>query len=93
MNAETCERFPVADSKIKVERTSPQPPIPDRIRIKSLPLREFWGCDGRRGFAKEIFVVVRAYIDESLGKYKTFALGCVIAKGTEWTWINRDWKK
>jgi hypothetical protein len=38
-------------------------------------------------------LVVRAYIDESVGKYKTFALGCVIAKGTEWTWINRDWKK
>jgi len=38
-------------------------------------------------------VVVRAYIDESVGKYKTFALGCVIAKGTEWTWISRDWKK
>jgi len=63
------------------------------VRIHSLPLREFWGCDGRRGFAQEIFVVIRAYIDESIGKYKTFALGCAIAKGTEWTWVNRDWKK
>ena len=34
-----------------------------------------------------------AYIDESAGRYKTFALGCAIAKGTEWTWIKRDWKK
>jgi hypothetical protein len=38
-------------------------------------------------------VVVRAYIDESVGPHKTFALGCVIAKGTEWTWVNRDWKR
>jgi hypothetical protein len=38
------------------------------------------------GFSKEILVVVRAYIDESAGQYKTFALGCAIAKGTEWTW-------
>ncbi len=38
-------------------------------------------------------MVVRAYIDESAGQYKTFALGCAIAKGTEWTWVNRDWKR
>ena len=38
-------------------------------------------------------MLVRSYIDESSGPNRTFALGCAIAKGTEWTWINRDWKK
>ncbi len=38
-------------------------------------------------------MVVRAYIDESAGQHQTFALGCAIAKGTDWTWINRDWKR
>lgn len=42
---------------------------------------------------KEIFVVVKAYIDESRGSHRTFALGCVIAKGTEWFWLNNDWKR
>lgn len=38
-------------------------------------------------------MVIRSYIDESRGPNQTFALGCAIAKGTEWTWIRRDWKR
>lgn len=38
-------------------------------------------------------MVVRAYIDESAGQHKTFALGCAIAKGTEWTWVKSDWRR
>jgi len=63
------------------------------FEFQSVPLREIWECDEGGGFSQEILVVVRAYIDESVGHFKTFALGCAIAKGTEWTWINHDWKK
>jgi hypothetical protein len=38
-------------------------------------------------------MVIRSYIDESRGPNRTFALGCAIAKGTDWTWIGRDWKR
>jgi hypothetical protein len=42
---------------------------------------------------REVFVVIRSYVDESVGRNDTFALGCAVAKGMEWTWINQDWKK
>jgi hypothetical protein len=38
-------------------------------------------------------MIVRAYIDESMGKFQTISLGCAIAKGTEWTWVRHDWKR
>jgi hypothetical protein len=38
-------------------------------------------------------MVVRCYIDESRGPNRTFALGAAVALGTEWTWINSQWKK
>jgi len=38
-------------------------------------------------------MVIRAYIDESYAEPRTFALGCALARGTDWTWITRDWKR
>jgi len=38
-------------------------------------------------------LVIRVYIDESIGKNRTFALGCVIANDSMWKRINHDWKR
>lgn len=38
-------------------------------------------------------MVVGCYIDESRGPNRTFALGAAVAKGVDWTWIKRDWKR
>ena len=38
-------------------------------------------------------MIIHAYIDESIGKNRTFALGCVIAKDSIWKRINHDWKR
>jgi hypothetical protein len=38
-------------------------------------------------------VLIQAYIDESIGKNRTFALGCAIAKDSTWARINHDWKR
>lgn len=38
-------------------------------------------------------MIIHTYIDESIGKNRTFALGCVIAKDSTWKRINHDWKR
>lgn len=38
-------------------------------------------------------MLIQAYIDESIGTNRTFALGCVIAKDSTWERINHDWKR
>lgn len=38
-------------------------------------------------------MVIHAYIDESIGKNRTFALGCVIANDSVWQHTNQAWKR
>jgi hypothetical protein len=51
------------------------------------------GSKTQRDSPEGYFVVIRAYIDESYAEPRTFALGCAVAKGKDWTWIARDWKR
>ena len=38
-------------------------------------------------------MVIHAYIDESIGKNRTFALGCAIAQDSVWKRMSQDWKR
>lgn len=38
-------------------------------------------------------MVINAYIDESCAEPRTFALGCVLARGMDWFEISRKWKQ
>lgn len=58
--------------------------VRDRKASPTGVIPEIWNLNSPRcasihppqEFSKEIIVVVRGYIDESIGQYKTFALGC-----------------
>src|ERR1039458_3696476 len=57
-------------------------------------LREFWESGNfRPNFDDSLFVVIRAYIDESYAEPRTFALGCALARGMDWFEISSKWKK
>jgi hypothetical protein len=67
------------------------PPYADHISV-----RELWAAlrptQGRS--AKEWFLVLTGYIDESYSGEKppeTFALSCLLARFTEWMWIENAW--
>lgn len=57
-------------------------------------LREAWESgDLRPTFSHSLYMVIRAYIDESYSEPRTFALGCVLARGMDWFDINKQWNR
>ena len=62
-------------------------------RSQLIPLRELWGGFNPTGFRKGLFVQLRGYMDESYGNdQNVFAWSCLIARGKEWTEMERRWK-
>lgn len=60
---------------------------------RSIPANKLWAGFNPLGVRKGIFVLFRGYIDESYGpKQNVFAWSCLIARGKDWSEIERKWK-
>jgi hypothetical protein len=60
---------------------------------RCVPLGELWEGFHPAGISRGRFMLLRGYIDESVGKeQKLFALSCLISKGADWLRLETAWK-
>jgi hypothetical protein len=63
------------------------------VQSQFIPCAVLWAGFNPLGPKEGIFVVLHGYIDESCdGRQNLFALSCIMAKGKDWSAMERRWK-